>query len=296
MANQASRTALLAVDASGHAQNAAEYLARNARVLGIGEIIILNVHPVTSYRGYITSANEAEPDVGESCRQATNAARWALDRAQIACRMVTRSGEPAGTIADVAAEHEVDEIVMGSRGMSELAKWALGSVASKVIQRAGVPVTVIAAGSGEAKPAASSADVHRVLLAVDGSGNADRATDYLCTLGRSGLDLEVELLHVAKPIPAVCFESRAKADAYYREQCEAAVRDAKDALGCAGASLNVHIEAGDAADKIVQVAARRNCSQIVMGTRGLGGVAGLILGSVASKVLALAPMAVTLVK
>ncbi|MCJ9712965.1 universal stress protein, partial [Bordetella hinzii] len=40
----------------------------------------------------------------------------------------------------------------------------------------------------------------------------------------------------------------------------------------------------------------KQCDRIVMGTRGLGAVGGLVLGSVAQKVIHLSPVPVTLVK
>lgn len=57
-----------------------------------------------------------------------------------------------------------------------------------------------------------------------------------------------------------------------------------------------HIGVGDAADTIVKYAQEKGCSQIVMGSRGLGAVSGLILGSVATKVIHLTDIPVLLVK
>jgi nucleotide-binding universal stress UspA family protein len=47
---------------------------------------------------------------------------------------------------------------------------------------------------------------------------------------------------------------------------------------------------------IAQYAKEKGCDQIVMGTRGLGTVQGLLLGSVATKVIHLANVPVMLVK
>jgi nucleotide-binding universal stress UspA family protein len=54
--------------------------------------------------------------------------------------------------------------------------------------------------------------------------------------------------------------------------------------------------AGQVAKTIADVAREEGVGQIVMGTRGLGGVQGLLLGSVATQVIHLAEVPVTLIK
>jgi nucleotide-binding universal stress UspA family protein len=53
---------------------------------------------------------------------------------------------------------------------------------------------------------------------------------------------------------------------------------------------------GDTAEKIAATARRLRCSSIVMGTRGMGMLGTLVLGSIATKVIHLAKVPVTLVK
>jgi nucleotide-binding universal stress UspA family protein len=54
--------------------------------------------------------------------------------------------------------------------------------------------------------------------------------------------------------------------------------------------------AGPVAVTIAQVAREESVGQIVMGTRGLGGFQGLLLGSVATQVIHLAEVPITLIK
>jgi len=75
-----------------------------------------------------------------------------------------------------------------------------------------------------------------------------------------------------------------------------ALRDSRAALDSAGVEVNAHVVAGHAAETIVRVARQQRCTRIVMGTRGLGAMAGLMLGSVAYKVIHLSLIPVTLVK
>ena len=63
-----------------------------------------------------------------------------------------------------------------------------------------------------------------------------------------------------------------------------------------GLKPHLHVGVGQAADTVVAFADKLGCSQIVMGTRGLGGMTGLLLGSVARDVAGQAKMPVTLLR
>ena len=52
-------------------------------------------------------------------------------------------GDPASIIIDTANRLNVDLIVLGSKGQSELGRFLIGSVANKVVQYAAKPVMVV---------------------------------------------------------------------------------------------------------------------------------------------------------
>lgn len=52
-------------------------------------------------------------------------------------------GEPAREIVDYAAAHDVDHLVVGTRGRNGASRVLLGSVATSVAKRAPVPVTIV---------------------------------------------------------------------------------------------------------------------------------------------------------
>lgn len=64
----------------------------------------------------------------------------------------------------------------------------------------------------------------------------------------------------------------------------------------AGTPYEARVALGAVAPTIERIVRECGADQIVMGTRGLGGVRGLLLGSVATKVLKLVNVPVTLVK
>jgi nucleotide-binding universal stress UspA family protein len=140
----------------------------------------------------------------------------------------------------------------------------------------------------------------KILVAVDGSENSGRVVDFL--VKKSGWysePVEVQLLNVQMPIAGVnvkMFISQESLKEYYREEGTAALKQARDKLDAAGVAYAHHIGVGDPAEVIVEYAKAKHCDQILMGSRGLGSVSGLVLGSVATKVLHLTGIPVTLVR
>lgn len=143
-------------------------------------------------------------------------------------------------------------------------------------------------------------DTLRFLLAVDGSEGASRTVDHVIErVGWYKPTVEIHLLNVQFPILSgnvKSFIRRDQLEEYYRDEGHAALKPARERLDRAGVKYAFHIGIGAAADVIVEYARKFQCHQICIGTRGLGSVAGLLLGSVANKVIHLAPCPVLLVR
>ena len=138
-----------------------------------------------------------------------------------------------------------------------------------------------------------------ILLPVDGSDCSNRAVDYLIKqlkLYRDGV--EIHLLNVQPPVPgnAGAFLGRDAINKYHQEEALKELQGAMSKLDAAGAKYRHHIGVGDPAETIAGYAAEQRCDLILMGTRGLGSVSNLVLGSVATKVIHLSPVPVLLVK
>jgi nucleotide-binding universal stress UspA family protein len=80
-----------------------------------------------------------------------------------------------------------------------------------------------------------------------------------------------------------------------REGCEI-LKEPQTICEQAGISHAIRIECGGIATTIDKVAREEEIDHIVMGTRGLGGIRGLLVGSVATQVLHIVDIPVTLVK
>ena len=140
----------------------------------------------------------------------------------------------------------------------------------------------------------------KILLPVDGSECSLRAVDHLITHAAWFRDVpEIHLLQVHAPIPIGRVQAHVGRDtlhAYYLEESQELLIAAQKKLDAAGRFHTTHIHVGQPAEVIAKVAGELACDLIIMGTHGRSGMAGLVTGSVANRVLSLATCPVLLVK
>ncbi len=136
----------------------------------------------------------------------------------------------------------------------------------------------------------------KILVPTDGSETALRALDH--AIRKAGAGGEIHLLHVQPPIPASVgdFVGADAVQRYHQEEGEKALGAAKERLASAGVEHRAEVRLGSVADTIAGYASEAGCDEIVIGSRGTGGFTGMILGSVATRVLNVASVPVTIVK
>ncbi|MNV79617.1 Universal stress protein G [compost metagenome] len=139
-----------------------------------------------------------------------------------------------------------------------------------------------------------------ILVPVDGSDNANRAVLYARQLAAGADSARIHLLNVQTPTQGRAGLSRLitqdMIDEFYAREGQEATNDARQLLDAAGVDYTSHVEFGHAATEIAGYARDHGCARIVMGTRGNGTLANILIGSVANQVLQLAEVPVTLVK
>lgn len=141
--------------------------------------------------------------------------------------------------------------------------------------------------------------MRKLLLPADGSPSSLRAAGHAARLLRGDAGGKVLLVNVQPPIMAWEISPHVTAEMVHRIHEKAgreALRIARAVLESAGVPCEEHLLVGEPAEIIAKLAAQEKADGIVMGTRGLGPVKGLVLGSVANKVIHLAEVPVTLVK
>ncbi|MBP9034309.1 MAG: universal stress protein [Pseudomonadales bacterium] len=139
----------------------------------------------------------------------------------------------------------------------------------------------------------------RILVAVDGSEYSLRAVAHVLRLREAGCDIESHLLNVQMPLESGHvrqFIARESIEEYYRDEGLAQLKGASAALEAVGQPCTTHVAVGHIAQTVTRYAAEMNFDLIVIGTHGRTGLRHAVMGSVATEVIKLATVPVTIVK
>lgn len=140
----------------------------------------------------------------------------------------------------------------------------------------------------------------KVLVPYDGSPPALRALHFVLAQEAEARPREIHVVNV-QPIPIVPGDFAAGKGIFgLRDgsiaQARLMLAFAEAVLSESGTPFQSHIRFGDAAPEIIAQASQLDCDHIVMATHGDGALKNWVLGSVATKVVHLATIPVTLVK
>ena len=136
----------------------------------------------------------------------------------------------------------------------------------------------------------------RILLATDGSPDAEQA--LVCARDIALRDgAQVIVVHAFEPVPSFLGHPwRDEVTARHVYAGQEVADSAAQNLQEAGIDVVVEVLEGPPADAILKVADVRDCDLIVMGSRGHGTLASLLLGSVSHRVLSHARVPVMIVQ
>jgi len=184
--------------------------------------------------------------------------------------------EPATAIMKQALEGIYDLIVIGRRGDEEKGPH-LGSTTVKVAHHAEIPVLIVR----------QSGKISNVLIAFDGSQNAERALQYGAYLAKN--------IRAKMTVLYVCHSelSRLRPE-QVREAGNHILSRASEILE--ETNLDQRVELGNPAETIIRVAQQGEYDLIVLGSKGHGAVERFLLGSVSEHVIHYADSSVLLVR
>ncbi len=211
---------------------------------------------------------------------------------QVSLKSMIMKGDVSEAILRAGENVKADCIAVGSRGMSDVPGYLLGSVSRKVVIHAFCSVFMV---KGEFAVPLSA------LIALDGSKATSRAIRKIT----SWLDPTEIAVHAVSVVPEkltdlgleMLGKRQAKAlMAPVRKQTRVLLTDSRKKLLKVGFQVDTEFLEGNPAVKIVEAAQRLKTEMICVGSKGLSGIDRFMLGSVSEWVSTHSPVSVLVIR
>jgi nucleotide-binding universal stress UspA family protein len=296
------RNLLVPLDGSAFAEHALPLALSIAKRAGSGITIVHAHHPLAAL--YVDSPvlidSSLESDLMKHKREYLDrVASHLATVSQLRVKPLFMVGEIVETIGRVAASTEVDLVVMTTHARGPLGRFWLGSVADALLRHLSVPILLVRAQEG---PADYNKDVtfRHILIPLDGSALAEQILDPSVQFGKL-MDTDLTLVRVLSPAMLSGFglqggqiglQARSIVDRALAIQKELR-KSASDYLEKMAQKLraeSLRIKTIVAEDQqpgvaILREAAANAADLIALETHGRRGLARMMLGSVADKVV-----------
>jgi nucleotide-binding universal stress UspA family protein len=208
---------------------------------------------------------------------------------------ITLLGEPATELVHLIQKEEFDLVVVGTRGLSAMKRFLIGSTAERLVRTCPCPVWVVRTE----QPGA----LRSILAPVDLSPVSEKVLKFAASLAAQS-SCPLHVVHVLE-MPAAA--SKDVPELLGETQYTRYVRDAKRSLRKqlnelvasnvhGEAQVNTRLSGGDPWKVITSSVRRTRADLVVMGSVGRGGIADYFLGSTAEKVLRTCGSSVVTVK
>lgn len=139
---------------------------------------------------------------------------------------------------------------------------------------------------------------NKILLAADGSETSLKAAETTSKLVKNGFAKEVVILHVAPSIVNSYYDLSPEVFEYATKKSKEASQEILDktkGLFPEEAKVETMLRFGETAEAICEVA-KDGFDLVIMGSRGMNPLSGLMLGSVSTRVIHYSPCPVLIVK
>ena len=210
--------------------------------------------------------------------------------------IIMLDGNPSEVITDYVEENAIDLTMMATHGRSGISRWAMGSVADKVIRGVTCPICLIRA-RGSHDEVRTDSLARRIFVPLDGSGAGEAALPYVEAFAEK-LGTEVVLFQ------SVDKRDECSGEVNWMELRNTIERNAKIYLRkveanlfSKGIAVRTMVEfGGNPAREISELANRTMSTMVAMSTHGRSGVDRMVFGSVAEKVLRTGSIPILLIR
>jgi len=198
-------------------------------------------------------------------------------------------GSPAGILTMLAEREDFDAIVVGSPHRGAIGRVMLGSIATSLLN--GAPADVAVAPKGYAQ--AQHETLGDIAVGYDGSPESKVALQRAEALAKRS-NARIKLLTVVKPPAAVPVMVPGAYASEYPPEPDRVIREGLGSVDSGLAAETSRLD-GDPALELIR-ACEEGVDLLVVGSRGYGPLARVLLGSVSRKVVHNAPCPVLAVR
>ncbi|MFH1702353.1 MAG: universal stress protein [Nitrospirota bacterium] len=279
------RKILVAIDGSESSRNA---LRQAIKLANSEECWITVVSVIPSYTGDLSATfiGDMRKAMAEPCEKALSEAEDIARSERALIKTVCEEGEIYERIVDLADAENCDLIVMGRKGLSQIERAFMGSVAARVIGHSQRDVLVV--------PINTTIGWKSIFLNTDGSKYSEAATESAINFAKS-YGGELMVLSVVE----VTEEFLARAPGMVEDMVKKAkgfVEDVKKKAEESNIKTTPFVREGEAYRVITNLARENKADIIVLGSHGRTGLRRLLMGSVTAKVIGHSPCPVLVVK
>lgn len=198
-------------------------------------------------------------------------------------------GVAGEAIADVAEREEAACIVMATHGRTGLSRWALGSVADRVLHLTRRPLLLTRPREVHELSFSDLPEFQRILVPLDGSPLAEQALSYASDIAHVyGAALRLLRVMTLPAAGLAGLEAGVVEAAYWetaREEAENYLARVATDLESEGIDVEYAVGTEPVADNILSFARGNTVDLIVMTTHAREGVRRILLGSVTDRVV-----------
>lgn len=291
---------LVPLDGSELAEMVFPYASELAGRLDL-DLVLLHVHPpderhlAPMFQDYVDHASEK---IRGQCEEVRGSTLGTAAGTPLRVHGELAEGHPAEEILRYAEEEDIDLILIATHGSSGGRRWALGSVADKLLRASRVPVWVVRAGTPD-EALHDRWPQGTMVVPLDGSKLSECVLPHVEALAKqTGTEqVQVVLVTVCEPpfitadypeaSMALSWDEHVKRiTEHFREICGDYLAGVEKSLAEKGLRVRSETVIGEEpATEIIEYARRHRSNLILMATHGRSGIGRWAYGSVADRLI-----------